>query len=187
LTCEYDVMDDHAPVQALIIVDAQRGFLLGEEAVPNAARLIDRISDLLARARKARALVVHLQNDGSTGAVNAPGQSGWALHLPVVASADEVVIRSSGPEDTGLAGHLADRGVRRLVIGGLLSETRVSATARAALARGLEVVLPHDAHATYDLDDIPAIIVARVAEHAIGGQLELVRWSADVPFTHPPT
>lgn len=38
---------------------------------------------------------------------------------------------------------------------GLLSEMCVSATVRSALARGLQVVLVHDAHATYDLEEIP--------------------------------
>jgi nicotinamidase-related amidase len=44
----------------------------------------------------------------------------------------------------------------------------VSATVRGALARNFHVALIQDAHATYNLDDIPAAIVARVAEHALG-------------------
>jgi nicotinamidase-related amidase len=60
----------------------------------------------------------------------------------------------------------------------------VSATARGALARGLGVVLPHDGHGTHDLDDIPATVVARVAEHVLGDQLELVAATADVRFGH---
>ncbi len=50
---------------------------------------------------------------------------------------------------------------------GLLSEMCVSATARAALEQGLPVVLPRDAHTTYDIDDLPARSVARAAEHAL--------------------
>ena len=60
---------------------------------------------------------------------------------------------------------LARNGVARIAVAGLLSEMCVSATVRGALARKLQVVLVHDAHATYDLDEIPAAIVARVAEH----------------------
>jgi hypothetical protein len=59
---------------------------------------------------------------------------------------------------------------------------RVSATTRSALDRGLGVVLPHDGHGTYDLDDIPAAMVARVAEHALGDQPELVTSTTDVVF-----
>jgi nicotinamidase-related amidase len=49
----------------------------------------------------------------------------------------------------------------------------VSATIRGAFARKLEVVLVTDAHATYDVDDIPSTIVSRVAEHALGDEVEL--------------
>jgi hypothetical protein len=38
---------------------------------------------------------------------------------------------------------------------------------------GFQVVLVRDAHATYNLDDIPAAIVSRVAEHALGDEVEL--------------
>jgi hypothetical protein len=37
----------------------------------------------------------------------------------------------------------------------------------------LGVVLIRDAHATYDVDDIPSTVVSRVAEHALGDELEL--------------
>lgn len=35
-------------------------------------------------------------------------------------------------------------------------------------------MLVRDAHATYHLDDIPAAIVSRVAEHALGDEVELM-------------
>jgi streptothricin hydrolase len=69
---------------------------------------------------------------------------------------------------------LRDSGVRRFAVAGLLSEMCVSATIRSAFARGFEVVLIRGAHATYDLDEIPAEVVSRVAEHALGDRLELL-------------
>ena len=72
--------------------------------------------------------------------------------------------------------------MRRVAVCGVLSEMCVSATARGALARGLGVVLPHDGHSTYDLDDIPAATVARVAEHALGDEPDLVVSTTDVTF-----
>ncbi|WP_433235826.1 isochorismatase family protein [Streptosporangium sp. CA-135522] len=174
-----------APVQAFVIVDAQRGFLEGEQAVVGASGLVDRLCELAVRARGAGALVVHLQNDGPVGALDEPGRPGWALHPRIVSGARETVIRKSdddGFEGTGLGELLDSRGVRRVVIGGLLSEMCVSATARTALVRGFDVVLPRDAHATYDLDDIPAAVVARVAEHALGDEVEVVASVSEVAF-----
>jgi len=114
-----------------------------------------------------------LQNDGAAGAVDEHGQPAWQLHL---APAEEEQIirkcRDDGFADTKLGQLLESHKVRRIVIGGLLAEMCVSATARTALARGFQVVLPHDAHGTYDVDDIPASVVARVAEHALGDGIE---------------
>jgi streptothricin hydrolase len=67
---------------------------------------------------------------------------------------------------------------------------RMVTARRTALHLGLGVVLPHDAHATCDVpalpgiaSTVPAAIVARVAEWALGDQLELPATSPDVLFT----
>ncbi|MCO5994861.1 isochorismatase family protein [Actinoallomurus rhizosphaericola] len=175
-----------APVEALVVIDMQKGFLAGDAAVAGADRLIANVSDLLLRARQAQALVIHLQNDGSAGAVDEPGRPGWELCLTGV---DEAVVRKTSDDGfahTPLGALLERRRVRRIAIGGLLSEMCVSATARTALARGFSVVLPRDAHSTYPLDDIPAHVVARVAEHSLGDEVELVGTSAAVDFVAPP-
>jgi nicotinamidase-related amidase len=172
-----------APAQALIIVDAQTGFLEGEKAVVEAAQLTTRLGDLLAKARQAGALVIHLQNDGAAGSVDEHGQPGWQLHL-APAEEEQVIrkCRDDGFAGTSLGQLLESHKVRRIVIGGLFSEMCVSATARTALSRGFQVVLPHDAHGTYDVNDIPASVVARVAEHALGDGIELAGSSAEVHF-----
>ncbi|MGW1073118.1 isochorismatase family protein [Streptomyces sp. NPDC002537] len=174
-----------APAHALILVDAQVAFLSGAEAVPDAGHLVGRLAALLERAREARAVVVHLRNDGEPGAVDEPGTPGWQLYFPVADSPGEHVVGKAdddGFAGTGLGPLLEQSGVRRVVIAGVLSEMCVSATVHGALAAGLEVVLPHDGHATYGLDDIPASVVSRVAEHALGSDPELVRSVDGVRF-----
>ncbi|MFF4750185.1 isochorismatase family protein [Streptomyces sp. NPDC002514] len=131
-------------------------------------------------------MVIHLQNDGPAGAVDEPGRPGRQLCLT---APDEAVIRKT--EDDGFAGTplgalLERRRVRRIAVVGLLSEMCVSASVRTALARGLSVVLPRDARSTYRLDEIPAHVVARVAEHALGDEVELAGALAVVDFAAPP-
>lgn len=167
------------PVEALVVVDLQRGVL---RDLPGGAALLSRIRALLERASAAGALVVQLQNDGAPGSVDEPGTPGWEPAL-----AGGLVLPKT--TDDGFAGTRLGSvltGVRRIALCGVLSEMCVSATARSALARGYEVVLPHDGHGTYDLDDIPAAVVARVAEHALGDEPELVPATTDLTFT-PPT
>ncbi len=183
------------PVEALILVDIQSAFVAGEDAVPDAARVLDRSRGLLARARAAGALVVHLQNDGEPGAVDAPHTPGWELHLPVAPGPRETVVRKTqddGFEGTALGDLLEAADVEGLAICGVLSEMCVSATARTALARDYRVVLPHDAHATYDIPAapgisgvVPAAMSSRVAEWALGDEVEIVARAADITFTTP--
>jgi nicotinamidase-related amidase len=180
--------------QALLLVDLQTAFVRGQSAVPGAQTLLAAVTDLLARARVAGALVVHLQNDGEVGAADEPGQPGWVLYLspepgePVVRKR-----RDDGFAGTDLGPVLARHQVSRIAIAGLLSEMCVSATARTALERGYQVVLPHDAHATYDVPAgpghdqlVPAAVAARVAEWSLGDQIELAGTSAEVDFAQPP-
>ncbi|MFD0338404.1 isochorismatase family protein [Streptomyces sp. NPDC127117] len=190
-------MSDRAlPVQALLVVDVQADAVVGERAVPDAGRLLDRTADLIARARRGGALVVHVQNDGQPGTGDEPGTPGWELHHRVDASDTEVVVRKTrddGFHGTLLGGLLADSGVRALAICGVMSEMCVQATARTALELGYRVVMPHDAHATHDIpaapgisDRIPAAAVSRVAEWALGSEVEIVARASDVAFTALP-
>jgi streptothricin hydrolase len=184
-----------AAVDCLILVDLQAAFATGPDAVPDATVLLAAAADLLDRARQAQSLIIHLQNDGAPGTEDEPGTPGWVLHLEPAPG--ETVIRKAtddGFEGTNLGDILATSRIRRLAITGLLSEMCVSATARSALHRGLAVVLAHDAHATYDIPvlpgiapAVPAAMVARVAEWALGDQLELSTTGRDVLFTAAPS
>lgn len=160
------------PVDALLVIDIQLAGVTGERAVPDAARLLDHSADLITRARKSGALVVHIQNDGAPGTDDAPDAPGWPLHHPVEPGPAEHVIRKPRDDafaDTTLGDLLHDLQVKSLVLCGLMSEMCVQATARTALARGYRVVLPHDAHATHNIpaapglgEEVPAATVSQI-------------------------
>ncbi|QES45557.1 cysteine hydrolase [Streptomyces venezuelae] len=184
-----------APVQALIMVDMQTAFVAGDGAVPDAERLLERVRGLLARARESGAVVVQLQNDGEPGTSDETGTPGWEIHLPADTDRGEIVLRKTvddGFEDSPLESLLRDAGVKELAVCGVMSEMCVRATASTALELGFRVVLPHDAHATYDIpaaegisDVVPAATVSRVAEWTLGDEVEIVPRAADVVFTKP--
>ncbi|MFK4066495.1 isochorismatase family protein [Streptomyces sp. NPDC029674] len=173
----------------------QSAFVTGDDAVPDAERLLDRVHGLLARARENGALVVQLQNDGEPGTPDEPGTPGWELHLPLDTGRGELLVRKTvddGFAESRLEELLRDAGVRELAVCGVMSEMCVRATASTALELGFRVVLPHDAHATYDIpaaegisDVVPAATVSRVAEWTLGDEIELVARAADVDFTKP--
>jgi nicotinamidase-related amidase len=179
---------------ALVVVDMQTAFVAGGDAVPGAARLLERVGDLLERARAAGAVVVHLQNDGPPGADDEPGTPGWELYLPVKPGPREHVIRK--PRDDGfyatqLGDVLVSAGVRSIAICGVMSEMCVAATARTALDRGYHVVLPFDAHGTYDIPAVPGVaevvpahVVSRVAAWSLGDQPDNTSPASAITFTH---
>ncbi len=179
-----------ATADALLLVDLQRGFLTGTTAVPAADVVVSAAEVLLEAARLSGAPVIHLQNDGPPGAIDEPGHPGWQLHLQPQAA--EPVIRKTGDDGfagTSLGALLTARRVRHLVVCGIQSEMCVAATVRAALASGMAVLLPHDAHATYSIPasdkygpQVPAATVARVAEWSLGDRLQLVPHARDVGF-----
>ncbi|MFG3254055.1 isochorismatase family protein [Streptomyces sp. NPDC048172] len=186
-----------AGVEALVVVDMQRAFVTGGGdgtaeggAVPEAERVVARTRELLARAREAGAYVVHLRNDGEPGTPDEPGTPGWELHLPV--EPGEAVVRKTtddGFEETDLEEQLRGRGVKALAVCGVQSEMCVRATAETALCLGFRVVLPHDAHATYDVppapgdtEKVPAAMASRVAEWSLGDEVEIVARAAEVEF-----
>jgi streptothricin hydrolase len=181
-------------VDCLILVDLQIAFVTGPDAVPDAAVVLAAATNLLDRARQARSLIIHLQDDGAPGTEDEPHTLGWALYLKPAPG--EIAIRKAtddGFEGTDLGEILAASRIRRLAITGVMSEMCVSATARSALHRGLAVVLPHDAHATYDIPAqpgigpaIPAATVSRGAEWALGDQLELPSTGREVQFASAP-
>jgi nicotinamidase-related amidase len=164
------------PVPALLVVDMQNELLDGDNAVPRAAEVMEQTAALLRAARAAGALVVHIQNDGTPGSPYEPGTHAWEIHPSVAPLPNERVVNKTvddGFDGTDLEQLLAADGVSRVAVAGVQSEMCVSATIRGAFARKLEVVLATDAHATYDVDDIPSTIVSRVAEHALGDEVEL--------------
>jgi len=169
--------------EALVIVDVQHGFLDGLVAADAMTSALER---LLAAARSAGALVVHLQDVGGSDSRIPPDSPGRALVL--APQEGEVVVRKEtddGFKGTDLERVLRDSGVSTVVIGGLQSEMCVSATARGAMAHGFTVVLPHDAHATYDIEGVGAEQIRLVAEHALGDRAVLVTTSAEVGFGRP--
>ncbi|HET9172551.1 MAG TPA: cysteine hydrolase family protein [Actinospica sp.] len=177
---------------ALIVVDVQAAFVLGPAAVADAEPVLENIRLLLNRARATGALVVHLQNDGADGSPDEPGTPGWELALPVELGETELVVRKTkddGFVGTGLNELLHRYDVDRLIVCGVQSEMCVGATARGALERGYRVILPHDAHSTYDIpaveglaERVPARHVARVAEWALGDEVEIPVRARDVDF-----
>jgi nicotinamidase-related amidase len=162
------------------MIDVQRNMLEPPLPVPAAGGVGAVIRDVLAQARAAGAQVVHVRNNGPEDAPDAPGSDGWELVHEV--RAGEPLVDKWVPDsfaDTGLD-KLLPAGSPVVVVG-MQSEYCVQATCLAAVARGHQVTLVRDAHATYD-DDVPAADAARRVEDELRAAGVMVLGSEDLRF-----
>jgi len=119
---------------ALLLIDTQVN-MFSPEPVYGADNLLDTLQSILAKARKAGAVVVHIQNNGGAGDPDEPTTSGWEFHPQLRPTSNELVIQKETPDafhETDLQARLNTLGINKLVIGGLQTEMCVNATTQKA-------------------------------------------------------
>ena len=159
---------------ALVLIDLQRGITAGQ-TVPNAAPdVIARAAGLAAACRTRGVMVILVRVDPGPGGALFPRPQAdqprppmtitpeWTELVPELGHQDgDVVITKHQPNafyGTDLEIHLARRGIRTILLGGISTNIGVEATARAAHERGFEQVF------------IPEVMAAREAdlhEHSV--------------------
>lgn len=156
---------------ALLMIDMQREYLDGKLPLPNLNAVIDETGALLAGAREADSVVVHVAHRGRSGGLFDPGDIGCDFIRPLQPRVGEWLVEKDKPSafaDTTLHLRLQEAGVKRLVVAGCMTHMCVSSTVRAALDLGYTCWVVESACATRDLPDghggvIPAAQVQRVA------------------------
>ena len=137
---------------ALLVIDVQRALCSGEWSAFDIDRVVDRINEVIGRARAAGAPVFLIQHEEDDGPLQF-GADGWQLYERLDAQPGDVRIRKTATDSfhrTELHSLLQSRSVGKLVICGLQSEFCVDSTVRGALAHGYPVVLVADGHTTLD-------------------------------------
>lgn len=154
------------PRRALVLIDVQNDYFPGgkwplagiEAAADNAARV-------LAAAREAAALVVHVRHEfpAADAPFFAPGSAGAQIHPTVQPAAGEAVVLKrhvNAFRETDLKALLDRHGVEEVVICGAMSHMCVDAGVRAAGDLGYKCVVVHDACATRDQEFEGAVVPA---------------------------
>jgi nicotinamidase-related amidase len=147
------------PNTALLIIDAQANMFAADHPVFESEQILQKLKDLIARARLAHVPVVYVQNNGSEIDPDMPGTPGWEIHPALTPEKGDTVIQKFTPDsfhETDLQSQLDRKNVRRLVIAGMQTDYCVNATARRAHALGYAVTLVSDAHTTYPAGGLSA-------------------------------
>ena len=167
--------------RTLLLIDVQRNMLLPPHPVPDAAAVGSKIAEILERARRAGAMVIHVRNNGGPDDPDAPGTPGWELIHDV--AGQEAVVDKRTPDafaGTELGSLLAD--TSEVVIAGMQTEYCVRETSRAALQRGLAVLLARGAHATYGNRNRTAAEIAAATEAELARAGVRILDAGDVTF-----
>lgn len=175
---------------ALVLVDIQQDYFpKGRMEVAGAVEASRAAKRLLGHFREKSLPVVHIQHISTRAGATffLPGTEGINFHENVLPLPDETVIRKHFPNsfrDTGLQEHLETRGIRELVICGMMSHMCIDATVRAAFDKGYTCIVAHDACATRNMAfnsiDIPAAHVHGAYMAALGAVYAKVLRSEEI-------
>ncbi|HMK60920.1 MAG TPA: cysteine hydrolase family protein [Dissulfurispiraceae bacterium] len=163
---------------ALVLVDIQQDYFpKGKMEVVGAVEASRVASRLLGHFREKKLPVVHVQHISTRAGATffLPDTEGINFHKGVIPLSNEAVIKKHFPNsfcDTDLQEHLESKGIKVLVICGMMSHMCIDATVRAAFDRGYICTVAHDACATSNLFfngiDIPAMHVHGAYMAALG-------------------
>jgi nicotinamidase-related amidase len=139
---------------ALIVIDAQQEYFapLGKVVLPAGPAAAERIAAALAWARGRAVPVLHVTHEsrkpGAT--IFAPGSPALAIHPDAQPREGEPVVQKHLPGSftgTPLEALLRERGVRRVVLAGFMTQMCIDTTARQAAHLGFQVTVLADATA----------------------------------------
>lgn len=143
---------------ALLLIDLQAGIhhpRLGRRNNPEAEL---RMGELLAAWRLDGRPIVHVRHlSRSPASVFWPGQAGCEFQPAFTPLASETVFDKHVPDafaNSGLERWLLTRGIRELVIAGVITNNSVESTARSAGNLGFDAVVVADACFTFDQHDL---------------------------------
>lgn len=135
---------------AFLVIDVQRGLFSKSTSVYRAEQMLENINALIARARRAGAVVVFIQHADKRTLVK--GSEAWQLHPelhPVAGDRSIHKNHSSAFRETSLDQMLVEGKVGRVVVTGLVTHGCVKNACQDALSMGYEVVLVSDGHSSY--------------------------------------
>jgi len=173
---------------ALLLIDVIAG-AFRDDSLRNCRNepVLPNIVRLLAAAREAGALVVHVVEDFDE-AKCPPGSPVWKayqIHPDVAPMPDEPVVRQHRYDaflESGLSEILERAGVQTVVVAGIASPWCVDNAVRRASGLGYHAVLAEDAHGCADGKALPAATIAQHHNEILAACFAEVRLVDEIMF-----
>lgn len=148
---------------ALLVIDYQNA-IFAAPAAYQVEIVLERIGQLIARARAAGAPVIFVQHGvAEAGSSWETGSDSWAFPAAIAPQPHDYVSPKQSCDafrNSALERHFAEQGIGRIVICGYATEFCIDTNVRRAASLELETVVVSDAHTTRDRPHLaaPAII-----------------------------
>jgi nicotinamidase-related amidase len=138
---------------ALLVIDLQRALFTRHDPVFNDWKVIETINSLVTRAQLFGVRVVYIQHENDSFLKK--GSDGWQFHPEIKPKLSDLVVHKNQGNaflGTTLRSDLEARGIRHLLITGLVTQGCVRATSLGGLKLEYDVFLVQGAHSTYSKD-----------------------------------
>lgn len=135
----------------VLVVDIQTEAV--EKKPYNVNSFIKNIQTLLQKAREKNIEVIYVQHSELRFNILQAGTYGWSIYQPIAPQKGELVIEKhhlSAFRGTNLLKELQQRGVKHLILCGMLAEYCVDTTCRVAFEHGFDITIPRGCTTTFD-------------------------------------
>ena len=152
-------------MNALIVIDVQKGLFAPEPKPAFSSEVIARINALTQKARHQGVPVVFVQHEATAGEHFRHATDEWQLDANLVTAETDRFVRKTTPDSflrTDLNAVLQEAGVSQVVVCGYATEFCIDTTVRSAAGLGYDVMLVSDAHTTHDK---PHALAAQIIAH----------------------
>jgi nicotinamidase-related amidase len=138
---------------ALLVIDVQRALFTRHDPVFNDWKVIETINALVTRAQLFGVRVVYIQHENDSFLKK--GSDGWQFHPEIKPKHSDLIVHKNQGNaflGTPLQSDLEARGIRHLLITGLVTQGCVRVTSLAGLKLEYDVFLVQGAHSNYSKD-----------------------------------
>jgi nicotinamidase-related amidase len=140
---------------ALVVIDFQNEYFSGRMPIPDGIKALNKARQLVDFAHRHQMPVFYVRHVGpADGPLFAQGSPFAEFHKDLRPGKEDSVITKATPSafvGTDLHQQLQHKGIKTLLVAGLMTHMCVSSTARDAVPLGYSVIIPEDATATRDL------------------------------------
>lgn len=145
----------NASQTALIVIDFQNEYFDGKMPVPDGMKALKQSRKLVDFAHKNGMPVFFIRNEGPADSpLFAKGSHSADFYKELLPGKGDIIITKTTPSSfigTDLDTQMKKRGIKTLVVMGLMTHMCVSSTVRDAVPLGYQVIIPEDATATRNL------------------------------------